>query len=323
MKKEHRKVLAFFWLFAFTFLSPHCMANPVTIEHRWGKTTITEEPKRIVSLSFSGIDTLLALGLTPHSYRAWFGGNKYGLWPWAEKHMPNEAQKTVLRGEINPEEIARMRPDFIEAMYSGISPAQYAALSRVAPVLPAQKGAGDFGTAWDTMLRSVGYAVGRQDKAEDVIQGIEALITTIRERHPDWEGKTAVVAQSDGPLIFSKTDPRMALISRLGFKLSDAAQQFSLGNFYFKLDRELTEPLNADVIVWINLHNDFSALEKHPLRHTLSPVKEGREIFLDAELSAALSYSSPLSIPYALKRLEPMLEKVLDNPHEKQKSSLQ
>ena len=271
-----------------------------------------DRPNRIVSLSFTGIDTLLALDLVPMAYRAWYGGDEMGLWPWARRHMPARTSVTVLRGEIDPEAVARLKPDVVEAMYSVLSRAQYAALSRVSAVLPALDGRGDFGATWDDMLRGVGVAAGRAEAAKQVIERIHAQFRAIRDRHPDWAGKTAVVAQADGPVIYNDTDPRMALMTRLGFQLPQAARKFSLGNFFFKLDPELTAPLEADVVLWLRFNAEAEHRITHPLHHTRSSAREGREIFLTPELSAALSYASPLSIPYALTRLEPLLETVLN-----------
>ena len=282
------------------------------VQHRWGETVFPDQPNRIVSLSFTGIDTLLALDLTPIAYRAWYGGDEMGLWPWTRHHMPAGTKIAVLRGEIDTEAIARLRPDFVEAMYSGLSRAQYAALSRVSAVLPALDGLGDFAATWDDMLRGVGVATGRADTARRVIEQLHAQFRAIRNRHPDWAGKTAVVAQINGPLIFNDTDPRMSFMTRLGFRLPDAARKFSLGNFYFKLDPELTAPLDADVVLWLNFDAKAKQRINHPLHHTQRSAREGREIFLTPELSAALSYASPLSIPYALTHLEPLLESVLD-----------
>ncbi|MEQ8830164.1 MAG: ABC transporter substrate-binding protein [Alphaproteobacteria bacterium] len=291
---------------------PSLHAEDIAVDHRWGRTVLTEPAERIVTLSYTGIDTLLALGIMPIAYRTWYGGDERGLWPWAAAHLPVGATGLPLKGEIDPEAVARLNPDLVEASYSGISRAQYAALSHVTAVLPPPEGRGDFGTPWDEMLRIVGKATGRGARAQNVIEAIESRIDAVRRAHPDWQGKTAVVARLDGPLIFSEMDPRMKLISRLGFQLPDTANALALNNFYFKLDRELTEPLDADVVIWLDFAADRGSLDSHPLRHALRAFQEGREIFLGPGVSAALNYASALSIPYALDRLVPMLEAALD-----------
>ncbi len=313
MKRKNRLLLTFTFVLAILLSKTTSLLASTTIEHRWGETLISHPPTKIVSLSFTGLDSLLALDVEPIAYRTWFGGDEDGLWPWTRQKLQNTSDIRVLRGEINSEEVARMKPDFIEAIYSGISRAQYKALSRVSPVLPSSEAMGDFGTNWVAMLQKIGKATGRSGQAEQIISSILTSINEIRKRHPDWQGKTAIVAQPNGPLIFSEADPRMALITRLGFQMPKAAKAYSLGNFYFKLDKELTAPLEADVIIWLGFGGNFSVLDTYSLLSKLRANHQIREVFLDLELSAALSYSSPLSIPYVLKRIEPMLDAALSS----------
>ncbi|MEM1384361.1 MAG: ABC transporter substrate-binding protein [Pseudomonadota bacterium] len=291
-------------------------AGPRAIDHRWGATLVAAPPDRSVSLSFTGIDAFLALGIVPTAYRAWYGGDARGLWPWSAARMAPDATPVVLRGEIDAETVARLEPDFVEATYSGISRAQYAALSRVAPVLPARTGSGDFGATWEEMLTGIGEATGRAKKAEEVIADIEGRISSIRAAHRDWDGQTAIVALPSGPTIFGQSDPRMLLLTKLGFRLPETAGKLSLGAFSFKLDPELTAPLEADVVIWLDFGSGFDTVRDNPLRGGLRIVRDGREIAADQTLSAALSYASPLSIPYALDRLVPLLEVALDGDPE-------
>ncbi|MEM9011736.1 MAG: ABC transporter substrate-binding protein [Pseudomonadota bacterium] len=292
--------------------APPVVAEPVTIAHRWGETRVDSVPERIVTLSYTGVDAMLALGLVPIAYRTWYGGDARGLWPWAAQLMPAEATPLILRGEIDPAALVRLRPDLVEATYSGITRPQYRALSRFTPVLPPLPGQADFATTWDRMLLAIGEATGRRDRAEAVIAALLAEIAAVRAAHPDWEGRTAVVALPDGPAIFSENDGRTALMQRLGFVLPEAARGLGRGAFFFEPDRELTAPLEADVILWLDAGGGVEALRQHPLRHSLRAVREGREIVADPDLTAALSYASPLSLPYALERLVPLLEAALD-----------
>ena len=67
-------------------------AFPVTIDHAYGSTTITKEPKRIVSIGSSDQDDLLALGVVPVGVqKVTWGGNAGGTTPWG----------TTLHGEEN------------------------------------------------------------------------------------------------------------------------------------------------------------------------------------------------------------------------------
>jgi iron complex transport system substrate-binding protein len=284
------------------------------ITHVWGTTRIEGTPQRIVSLSYNGADNWLALGIVPVAYRAWYGGDDLGLWPWAAGRVPPGAAM-VLRGEIDAEVIARLRPDLIEAIYAGITQSDYARLSRIAPVLAPPAGAGEFGATWRDMIATFGAATDREAQALEVVAGLQGRIDAIRAAHPDWQGRTAVVAMPDGPLVLTARDSRMLLLQALGFRLPPATEALSRGSFFFRLDRELTDPLEADALIWLDLGGGVGAVIDHPLRHGMKAPREGREIVADPELSAALSYGSALSLGYALDRLVPLLEAAVDgNP---------
>ncbi|MDF1791225.1 MAG: ABC transporter substrate-binding protein [Thalassobaculaceae bacterium] len=282
------------------------------IEHRWGETRVDARPERIVTLSLTGVDTFLALGVVPIAYRAWYGGDDNGLWPWASARLPKAARPVVLRGEIDAETVARLRPDLVEAMYSGITRAQYAAISHVAPTLPPLDARDAFAATWRDMLIGAGRATGRREVAHAAIARLEQRIAAIRAAHPEWQGATAVVAGPDGPSIYTWSDPRMTLMRRLGFRMPASARALSLGGFFLTLDRELTAPLDADILLWLDFGGGMASVLDHPLRHAMRAAREGREIVADPDLSAALSYASPLSIPYALDRLVPLLEAAFD-----------
>src|SRR5690606_20608019 len=55
-------------------------AFPVTIEHKYGETTIEEEPERVVAVGFTDQDTLLALGVVPVGIRDWYGDQPFATW---------------------------------------------------------------------------------------------------------------------------------------------------------------------------------------------------------------------------------------------------
>jgi len=48
-------------------------AFPVTIEHRYGSTTVPAEPQRVVALGLTDVDPMLALGVKPVGFVDWYG----------------------------------------------------------------------------------------------------------------------------------------------------------------------------------------------------------------------------------------------------------
>jgi ABC-type Fe3+-hydroxamate transport system substrate-binding protein len=57
---------------------------PITIEHKFGSTTIPERPDRVLSLGYQEHDAIFALGVTPIAVRYWYGDESDVVFPWAE-----------------------------------------------------------------------------------------------------------------------------------------------------------------------------------------------------------------------------------------------
>jgi iron complex transport system substrate-binding protein len=81
---------------------------PVTIEHKYGSTTIPQEPERVVDVSFNGQDFVLALGVTPVGVREWIGGYEFQTRPWARSRLQGVELETVGGNELDFERIASL-----------------------------------------------------------------------------------------------------------------------------------------------------------------------------------------------------------------------
>ncbi len=71
------------------------VSGPVTIQHRFGQTTISAPPKRVVSAGFTEQDDLLAVGVVPIAVTQWWGDEPFEVWPWARPKL-GSAQPEVL-----------------------------------------------------------------------------------------------------------------------------------------------------------------------------------------------------------------------------------
>ena len=86
---------------------------PVTIEHKFGSTTITEQPQRVVSIGYTEQDFLLALSVQPVAVRYWYGDENDAIFPWADNYVEGD-QPIVLNmpyGSLNYEAILELEPD--------------------------------------------------------------------------------------------------------------------------------------------------------------------------------------------------------------------
>ena len=63
-------------------------AFPVTIEHAFGETTLTEKPERVATVSWVNADVSLALGVVPVGMPAdTYGGNENQSTPWKDTKL--------------------------------------------------------------------------------------------------------------------------------------------------------------------------------------------------------------------------------------------
>ena len=69
---------------------------------------------------------------------------------------------------------------------------------------------------------------------------------------------------------------------------------------------------NAEVLIWgTEVDSDKADLEQVPLFTSLSAVQAGRSIYTGGELAAAIYFTTPLSLPYVLDSLVPLVAAVL------------
>ncbi|HEY8417159.1 MAG TPA: iron-siderophore ABC transporter substrate-binding protein [Limnochordales bacterium] len=293
---------------------------PVTIEHKFGTTTIPNEPKRVVAVGYHDHEALLALGVAPVAVRYNYGDHPYGVFPWAQDELGG-ATPVVLEmpdGELDFEAIARLQPDLISAVYSGITEEEYRTLSRIAPTLAQTGDYIDFGIPWQEQTRLIGAAVGRSQRAEAVIAETEARFAEVRRQHPEFAGKTVILAvmRPDGQVgLLSEQDVRTRTFTSLGFQLPPEIRNLFGDSFYTFLSSEQLRLLDtADVVVWHQM--EFSpgraAIAGHPLYATLRVAREGRHVFLTGTADDALQFSTVLSLPFLLERLVPQLAAALD-----------
>ena len=146
---------------------------PVTIEHAYGSTVITERPERVVVVGLSEQDALLALGVVPVATTTWIPGADGNIWPWAEDALGDADRPEVLESEQDFERVAGMEPDLIVALYSSISAKDYELYSAIAPTLAKPEGTVDYGVSWREVVTTLGQALGEQEQAGRLVSDVD------------------------------------------------------------------------------------------------------------------------------------------------------
>ncbi len=293
-------------------------AFPVTVEHKFGATEIASAPERVVTLGYNDQDHLLAFGVTPVAARYWYGDETDLIYPWAEDALTGPSPDILNMVELDFEAIATYEPDLIVAIYSGITEDDYATLSRIAPTVAQLGDYIDYGMPWEDTTRLVGAALGMPERAEELIDGVEAEFAAAREANPSFEGASVVVASMgiDGSIgLFAVQDGRTRIITSLGLTVAEEILPFFEDVFYATLSGEQMNVIDAaDVVIWVQVvfTGGRDVILENPIYQQLNVSREGRHVFVEGSIDDAMAYNSTLSLPYALEALVPHIAAALD-----------
>lgn len=276
-------------------------AFPVTIEHKLGSTVIESAPSRIVTVGFNDLDFVLALGETPVATRE-FTGYDYRQRPWAQGYATDIPEVGGM--EVDFEKVAAANPDLLLGTYSVLEEPDYRSLSELAPTIADLKGPNP---TWEDQLETVGTALGKQAKAQEVRDSVRASFDAAIEANPQFAGRTVAVAMKmdDGFYIFEQQDPRGAFFGELGFVAP--AQTGAV-------TAERYDLLNQQNLIVVGATKE--ELLADPLFAQLPVVRDDRTVYLGefgTDVPAALGFASPLSQPYLLDATVPALAAATDD----------
>ncbi|WP_232662510.1 ABC transporter substrate-binding protein [Pseudonocardia sp. TRM90224] len=303
--------------------APSAPGFPITVEHEFGTTTVPAPPLRVVTAGYTEQDVVLALGIKPVGVTEWYGEHPYATWPWAQDEL-GDAKPEVLRNadELEYEKIAKLDPDLIIAVNAGTDQGRYDRLTAIAPTIAQPKGAVDWFSPWDTQTLQIGKALGKEREATALVTGIKERFAEASKAHPQFAGQPAIFLQApyyEGKAIAYQNGLSTAFLTDLGFTVPQELAAFAppdaATQAYIPLEQLGT--LNVGkVLVWATENDQVrTELEAQPIYRELTPVKQGNLVFTDGELAGAIYFTTPLSLPYVLDRLVPLLEKaVAGNP---------
>jgi iron complex transport system substrate-binding protein len=288
-------------------------AFPVTVEHKFGTTEIEQAPERVVAIGYTDQDPVLALGVVPLGVGDFLGGYDWRTRPWAQDALGGQQPKVVGGQEINFEAVAAQRPDLIFAINAGLQKGDYERLSQIAPTVAQSGDYIDFGMPWDEQTLLVGQALGREDQARQVVEDVKAKFKAAREAHPEWQGRTAILAYGgpDGYGAYATQDTRSRFLSDLGFKTPEAIDRLAGDSFFVQFSQEQFRLMDEDVVVMYGAEKDILA---NPVFKRLDAVKEGRVIYVDLtdQFAGAIGFASALSLPYLVDESEAMFDAAVD-----------
>ena len=304
-------------------------AFPVTIKHAFGETTISEQPKRVVTVSWVNDDVAIALGVVPVGVpKNEWGGNDQGSTPWKDAALADlgagigsdkaPVQYSEADG-VNFTEIAKLDPDVILGAYSGLSEEDYKKLSEIAPVVAHPEVA--YGTSWQDSTTIIGKALGKEAEATKLVADTESTIQNKAAKYPQLAGKTFIYGNLDPAAtekisLYTANDNRPRFLSSIGMTQASVVGDNSKGSeeFYIPWSAEKANELDSDIFVtWVADAAAAEAVQADPLMAQIPAVKNGALVAdTDNTLTLSISASSPLSLPWSLDTFLPNLAAAAD-----------
>ena len=298
-------------------------AFPVTIEHALGETTIESEPTRVATLGWTDQDHALALGVVPvGATKITWGGNAGGSTDWFDAGVEEAGVEAPVRYDDADgapiDEIAELAPDLILATNSGITEAEYAKLSKIAPVVAYPEA--PWTTPWQTSLEMVGEALGRTALAEDVAADTQATIDEAAEANPELQGAELIygyLAATDLSTVgmYATEDPRVSILRDFGMVDAPAvAEAIKPGEFYGTVSAEQAADLDSDVfITWVDSPDNVETIENDKLLGQIPAIAEGHWYAeTDKQDAMASTNPTPLSIPVIVSDFLPHVVEAIE-----------
>ena len=281
----------------------------VTVKHIFGETKIPAPPKRVVSAGFTEQDDLLAVGVVPIAVTDWFGGEPFGVWPWAQPKLGG-AQPVVLNlnDGIQVDQIASLKPDLIVATNAGLDQDTYTKLSAIAPTI-AQSGPDAFFEPWKDQATTIGQAVFKVDEMAALITAVDEKFAAVGKNNPQFAGKKVLLLGGtfyQDCVRVTTQGWRTDFLTNMGFTIPDT------GGGLVPRDKMASVLDGADVLIWSTESDDEqAALLADPMVAKLQATVGKRNVFIGKDLAGAIAFASTLSYPVVADQLPPMVARVL------------
>lgn len=276
---------------------------PVTLRTGMGEVVIPAPPERVVAIGVAERDVTVALGVRPVAVG---GYGELDSWFTAEYPAGDVPENLEINTGIPIEQVAALGPDLVVTGWGEDD--EYRRLSAVAPTL--STAAETFSTDWRDQTRTIATALGRSERAEELIADRESRIAAVRTEQPELAGLSVTFSAYDPgslSLVDLPTAPVIRLLEEFGMSFDDA-----LGDpasvYARTVSPELLGEIDADVvIIWASSAAARAEFEALPTYQQLGAAQRGDVVFVDDALANAINSPTLLSIPYVLEELVPAL----------------
>jgi len=280
--------------------------DTIVVTDSKGEQTITKNPQRIVSMDNQWLDSLLALDTKPVAYIDNLSVVAGSAPPWEEGKLDG-IDKLNLGGDL-VEKIGALEPDLILVPNFLIDEPTYQKLKALAPTLTAITTSGV--DPWDVRVETLGTILGKEDKADEVIAGVNAKLDGLAAKYPGLQGKTFVTAYLVGTNITVLADPNdgsAKIFAKLGMSIPQNLIDIAGPTGRPAISTERIGELNSDMLIAASQSPNADQFKALPGYDSLRSVQKDAVYIADLTTITALNQPTVLALPYALDKIEPTL----------------
>jgi iron complex transport system substrate-binding protein len=294
--------------------NPSASSNCRVVQHDVGKTTVCGQPQRIAVLAPHMLDILLALEMQPAGYAEFSEagiGQPVAKIPVLGDRVTSQPVNLGLRNTPSLEALLRLKPDLI--IGEAFQKQNYDRFSQIAPTLLYE---GSLKDEWQNGVRGVGQALGRENKAKQVVESYQQKLAethTALEPIVSANPNLLLMAAYQLPETFGVSDDQDflgGLVADLGFQLTVPDVGNPAENWY---SMEILPQLKADIILaLISDHLRRDALshtqqvwQENPITRSLPASQNGQVYFLDAYLF--YNIRGPIAANLILDKIQDLL----------------
>lgn len=284
-------------------------AGEVTIATKLGDESFPVAPKKVVALGQVAIDNLLSLGVTPDVIV--ISAREKDI-PWQEGKLKDAKVIEIASfKDTKAEEIAATHPDLIVGDQWRVKKDNFETFTSIAPTLGAVGNGG-----WKDQLLALGKIYDKEDAAKKVIADTAATFAAAAKQMPGLKGKTGVVSQYIGPqrafgVIADPKIPASEFLQGLNMVIPDSIQKLpDIKAGRATVAAENIDLLSAGFMLIGPRGASAEEMQAVPGYDKLPQVVAGAtRVAKNPALLQAVNQPSALSLTYALKELQPELEK--------------
>ncbi|MEV6323067.1 ABC transporter substrate-binding protein [Nocardia sp. NPDC051787] len=287
---------------------PSSSGAATTITHALGETTIPDVPQRVVALGNQWLDAAQALGVTPVGYLDNIAALTKSRPAWEPASL---AESKELTSEGLIEQVAALEPDLILADgFVYLSDRKiYDNLSQLAPTLPAL--GKEVVTPWRDQVTALGKVLHKQDKATEIIAGVDNRIQALAQQYPGLKGKTfASTWLYSAAQLMVLNDPKdgsAEIFTQLGMSIPQNLVSLPNTGGRVALSPERTTELQADLLLAAASPGLDQMYRELPGYRELPAVRKESVVSMSTQDISAVNQPSALNVPYILDKIQPAL----------------